>query len=434
MGTVYPRGRKLWIGFKDVNGKRCQEATEYFVGDEAKARKVLETVEARVAAGVAHGEKELGPLTVGRYQKTWLEDRRDRGLEDVKTDEGRLKHAAVLAPLVLSSVRPRHIRDLVRTLSAKIGTEKTDMAPRSVHHVYATLHTMFADAVADELIERNPCVLKRNELPKKRDKNPEWRESAVFTRNEVEQIISDDRIPEDRRVLDALLFLGCLRFGESAALRVRDYDPQAEPLGRLMVTKSYSTKKRSEKSVKTDQPRQMPVHPTLAKILGRWLLRGWQAMMGRPPRPDDLLIPSREGRNRNSNHMKRRFDQDLTRIGLRPRRQHDSRRTFISLAIADGGRPEILKWVTHGPPEGIMSVYTTLPWETLCEDVKKLRIAVREGVVVPIAKRAAALGGGDSFHYYKANYRDANDLDLQRFFSGADGTRTRGLRRDRPAL
>jgi hypothetical protein len=31
------------------------------------------------------------------------------------------------------------------------------------------------------------------------------------------------------------------------------------------------------------------------------------------------------------------------------RRQHDARRTFISIARADGARPDILRWATHGP-------------------------------------------------------------------------------------
>ena len=42
------------------------------------------------------------------------------------------------------------------------------------------------DAVVDELISSNPFVLKRGELSKKIDKNPEWRQKALFTREEVE--------------------------------------------------------------------------------------------------------------------------------------------------------------------------------------------------------------------------------------------------------
>ena len=54
--------------------------------------------------------------------------------------------------------------------------------------------------------------------------------------------------------------------------------------------------------------------------------------MGRPPRPEDLIVPSRRGNHRNVNHMGRRLHEDLERLGLRQRNQHDFRRTFISLA------------------------------------------------------------------------------------------------------
>ncbi len=45
-------------------------------------------------------------------------------------------------------------------------------------------------------------------------------------------------------------------------------------------------------SVKTEVPRRMPVHPTLAKILAAWRLGGWAEMMGRAPKADDLIVPN----------------------------------------------------------------------------------------------------------------------------------------------
>ena len=75
--------------------------------------------------------------------------------------------------------------------------------------------------------------------------------------------------------------------------------------------------------------------------------------------------------------MLKKFHQDLERIGLRTRRQHDARRTFISLALADGGRKDILRWITHGPEGDIVDLYTTLPWHTLCEEVARLEIRPR---------------------------------------------------------
>ncbi len=65
------------------------------------------------------------------------------------------------------------------------------------------------------------------------------------------------------------------------------------------------------------------------------------------------------------------FTEDLGRLGLRHRRHYDTRRTFISLGVAGGGRKDVLRWITHSPGD-IFDEYTTLPWETLCAEVAKL--------------------------------------------------------------
>jgi integrase len=101
--------------------------------------------------------------------------------------------------------------------------------------------------VVDELITSNPCVLKRGELPGKIDKDPTWRSGAVFTREEVERLISDERVPEDRRLFYAVAFLAGLRTGEVSALRWRAYDSEVERLRKLLVAASFNTRTRTEK-------------------------------------------------------------------------------------------------------------------------------------------------------------------------------------------
>jgi integrase len=107
------------------------------------------------------------------------------------------------------------------------------------------------------------------------DKDPEWRNEAVFTREVIETIISDARIPSDRQVVYALELLAGVRPGEAAALRWRHYDPMIRPLGKLLVAKSYNTRKNREKSTKTDAVKHVPVHPVLVAMLAEWKLGGW---------------------------------------------------------------------------------------------------------------------------------------------------------------
>jgi integrase len=320
--------------------------------------------------------------------ETWLERREASGVAAFLDEKTRLRSHVlpILGKIPIDDLRPRHVRDMVASLRAKKSRLGGVFGPRTVRHIYATLHHVLHDAVVDEILPANPCVLKRGELPKKADKDPTWRSGAVFIREEVESLISDERIPEDRRVLYALEFFTGMRCGEAAALPWRAYDPKPEPLGRLLVATSYDTRSRKVKGTKTDQPREVPVHPMLARVLASWKLSGWQRAFKRQPKPDDLVVPAREGGSRNVCYSLKTFHRDLEGLGLRKRRHYDTRRTFISLAQADGARKDVLRWVTHGPSGDVFDAYTTLPWATLCEAVGCLKVGVKEGKLVSIQK------------------------------------------------
>ncbi len=120
----------------------------------------------------------------------------------------------------------------------------------------------------------------------------------------------------------------------------------------------------------------MPVHPVLARLLAEWKRSGWPVMMLREPTADDLIVPSRRSSHRVKNHALLKFREDLTKLVMRWRRQHDLRRTFISLARADGARKDVLERVTHGSRGDIVDLYTELPWAVLCEEVAKIRLAL----------------------------------------------------------
>jgi integrase len=413
---VFARGSVLWIRYRDINGKWRNESTGCPVGHERQAEEALEKIEAHIAACRTPSVIAKGSMmTLRVWAKKWL-DARDT--ETMKDDKGRLDNhiLPVLGDLPLSELRPRHIRDFIDALKKKkkLGNLKKNgkrvecdelIAPRTVLHVYGTLRAMLNDAVADELIPTNPCILK-DELPEKKDKDRTWRRTAVFARDEVQAIISapSNKVPNDRRVMYAIMFLGAMRFGEAAAITWRDYDTKATPLGKLIIEKSYSSKTRQVKATKTDNPREMPVHPTLAKVLAEWKLEGFERFVGRKPKPEDLIVPALPNledkktgsvHSRNANHMLRRFHEDLERIGLRARRQHDARRTFISIARADGARADILRWATHGSTGSIVDDYTTLPWAALCEEVAKLQISLIEGKLIelPMAAAGTAFSG-----------------------------------------
>ncbi len=369
MGSLYVRGTKLWARYKDHRGKWVGAPTPYRAGEEEKARRFLAKLEAMTeATQTVNGGAGGGPVTVSRYAERWLGERRALGLAVGKGDDARLRRYAlpVLGVLRLDEVRPRHIRDLVLDLR-----KRGELAPRTIRHVYGVLATMFRAAIGDELVDATPCVLQRGVLPKKADKDPAWRATAIFTREEVEVLVSDTRVPQDRRVVYALKALAGLRHGEAATLRWRQYDPELEPLGAINLEKT-----------KTGVPRRVPVHPTLARVLAEWKLAGWERAYERPPGRDDLVVPARTMKSRDDSDAAHAFRHDLETLELRRRRAHDLRRTFITLALVDGARRDLLEVVTHGPRGDIISVYSTFPWPALCDEVSKLRISLREGQIL----------------------------------------------------
>ena len=395
MGCVFRRGNKLWIKFKDANGKWVRSSSGFDAGQEPLARALLVEVEAGLANRAATATIEAATATeptvptLADFAVGWLAEREARGVRTCKDERARLRNhiLPLLGSRRLDEIKVRDVRDLVA------GLRRGDLAPKTVRHVYDTLRGLYRDALEDEVVISTPCVLRKRTLPPLVDKDPTWRARAVYSKAEVEQLISDDRIPLDRRVIYALLGVGGLRTGEAAGLRWGRWDPDVRPLGRIEVVTSYDTGR-----TKTGKPRNVPVHPTLAAVLAEWKLSGWAAAVGRAPTADDLVVPVVNRARVRTNTMRkadlvwRDCQDDLDALGLRRRRVHDLRRAMISLARADGARKDLLEVVTHARRGDIVDVYTEFPWEVLCAEVAKLRIERRAAEIVEL--RAVAVAGG----------------------------------------
>ena len=193
MGGIYKRGNKLsvwWFTGKtdERTGKpeRGWAATGLDVGEEKEAKRALAVIEKRVARELATGVPE-GDLTVKANGEMWLKAREAAGKEGWKDDAHHLRlHVfPLVGKMLMKDVLTRHVRDAVRKLPTRISRRGTPLAPRTIHNIFGTMHTMFHDAVVDGEISVNPCVLKEEDLPDRVDQNPLWRNSAIFTREEV---------------------------------------------------------------------------------------------------------------------------------------------------------------------------------------------------------------------------------------------------------
>jgi integrase len=373
------RAKKGWLllRLKDETGAWVERSSGLLAtpdGWRAARRKLADLVERSRAREEATGS--TGPVTVRAWAKRWLKDRRVAGVRDADNDESRLELHVLpeLGERLLEDVQPRHLDGLAKAWAAALK------APRTRRNIYSVVKALFRDAKIAGLYDTpDPCILTHRQLGKVRDGPRFHRSEAVFTREELELLVRDERVPQDRRVWYALLGLGMLRTGEAAGLRWSKVQA-ADPLGRLVIDTSYDHGR-----TKTEDPRWMPAHQALAAILAEWKLGGWARALGRPPGPEDLVVPvtpepPRKGRvkepgsMRDKNYARKRMVRDLVKLELRHRRAHDLRRTGISLARSDGADKETLRWGTHAPPATVMDLYTTFEWQAVCREVAKLRL------------------------------------------------------------
>lgn len=369
MGSVYRRGKKLYFKVK-VDGVWRGICTEFVVGQERAAREMLDRLEERRAAGM-ESLGDFGPVSMQRFADAWIAQRKLH-VRTWKNDDAvlRLHVLPTLGAMKVDEIRPKHIVDLVMSWRTKPADER--LAPKSIYNAYSTVSALFRDAALEGLIEASPCKLTKRQLGPKVDKDPEWRQTALFTLAELELLISDDRVSMDRRVLYALEGIAGMRHGEAAGLLWRNVQLELAPLGMIYVANNYE-----HPMPKGDVCRPVPVHATLAAILAEWRLHGWARMMGRQPTPEDLVLPlppeaqSKHGRWRRKGYSYDRLEKDLVTLGLRHRRGHDLRRTMISLCRSAGANRDILRRATHKPPREVMEGYTSFEWDVVCAEVAK---------------------------------------------------------------
>ncbi len=353
-GGIRKRGAVWWIHYR-VDGERYFESAE--TGDERAARSLLAQRRREIREGTWKPPSERAvteTLTTRTFIEGWIEARRENGVRNWR-DESHWMKAYVLptiGDMPLKDVKRTHVRDLISALT-RGKSERTGKpySPRTILHVYRTLVTAFADAVLAEKITTSPCTLRtrKGELPRMRDADPKWRASAVYTRDEAETLLSSEDVPIDRRAMYGLMMLAGLRSSEATGRTWRDYDPTAEPLGRLTVaTQADGTD--ADRETKTGETRDVPVHPTLAALLAEWKLSGFPMMFGRHPRPGDPIVPSSVSprarlKFRSPSGVYEQLARDLKRLELRrvPSLRHAMRATFLSLLEIDGANMAIAR-------------------------------------------------------------------------------------------
>ena len=356
------------IRFRDASGRTVREAAGTSIADAVALRR-------RRMRAVGDGVYAVGAArTVAEYAANWAERRAAEGVRTA-VREGRILADHVvpyLGAMQLAALRPRDVAAWVRTMRAA----KT-LSPKSVRNTHGVLSAMLARARFDEIIADNPAkALPRGVLPD----NVRVRHVAAFSRDECERLISDERVPLDRRVLYAIGAFTGARLGEICGMRWADLDEAARPLRRWVLRTQWD-----RKPLKTGSPRDVPIHPELWRILSDWRRDGWEQLVCRSPRSEDFVVPRADATMLSTAAGAKAVHRHATLIGIETRAgagvrdAHSLRRAFITLARTDGAPVDLVERVTHNAKGTQIDCYTYFGWEALCAAVSALRLGRREG-------------------------------------------------------
>lgn len=370
------------IDYRDAHGRRRQEAAGSSI---AEAVALLTRRRREAAEGALPDERGTGALTLSAYAVTCFGLRAEKGVRTVHRERQLFRDHCEphLGAMRLDAIQPRDVERWIDTLT-RSGT----LSPKSILNTHGVLGAVLQRARFDGVIQSNPARdLPRGVLPR----NVRRREVGSWTRAEVETLISDERIPEDRRVAYAIASFSGARLGEIAGLRWRDLDTKAEPLWRWALRSQYDGVE-----LKTERPRDVPIHPELRRVLAAWKVEGWPRYMTRHPRPDDFVVPRPDGTVHSDNSLgSKSVERHCAIVGVDKtgRDFHSFRRFFVTHARTDGAREMFLERVTHNAAGTMLDRYTYAGWAELCEAVTCLRLTVRRAgvaVVVPLARASGA--------------------------------------------
>jgi integrase len=305
-----------------------------------------------VAEGRYVARARSGDISVAKWVDIWCAERTNR---DAAHDAQRLRDHVV--PEV-GKIRLRDVRsaDMVRLIGA---LKSKGLSPKMVRNVWGSARTLFRDAAVQELLPRDPCVLKRGVLPKVPRKRRE-----IYETSDVTTLLTDERVTAETRVWCALAFYLGLRKGEVCGLRWSDWDAVAKPLGAMSIVRQYQ-----DRPLKTDEERRVPVHPHLAAILDEWQRVGFELWHARKPRSGDPIVPRPDGKAMTESMAYKRFMAACEATGVRGRTVHSGRHTFITAARRGGAPQDMIEVLTHNAKGTMVDHYTHWEWEPLCRVV-----------------------------------------------------------------
>ncbi len=337
-GTVrqLPSGR--WQArYRDPESNRMTSAPVRFA-TKVDAGRWLSSVETDIARG-RWVQPEAGRVTLTDFAEQWLTDHPGLRPRTRENYDGmlRLHILPTLGGVELARVTPSSVR---RWHAELVKADRLSGA--TIAKCYRLLHAMFATAVADELIVRNPCVIKGASSDRSGER-------PVASLPDVLQLA--EAIGPRYRALVLTATMTGLRLGELLALRRRNVDLLHGNVSVLEQLYELADGRQQFGPPKSDAGRRtVALPPQLVSELEGHLARFSQ------PGPDGLVFTSSEGfAVRRGNFRKRVWAPAAKASGLEHLRFHDLRHTGNTLAAATGASTrELMSRMGHASPRAAL--------------------------------------------------------------------------------
>jgi len=297
----------------------------------------LDSVTAAIETGT-YVDPKAGNCALGEYAETWLS--RQVQLKP----STRSRYTAIVRRHIVPAFGSVPLAKLERSAVAAWVLDLVDagLAAPTVRHAHRILHMILNTAVDDGRLVRNPAS--RVKLPRDRR-----REKRFLSHAEVAALA--DAAGPDRLIILVLAYCG-LRFGELAALRVRNVDPLRR---RLFIEESVTEVDGAMifGTPKSHQCRSVPVSRSLIDALA-------EACVGKS-RADLVFTAPRGGVLMLRNWRRRVFDPALAAAGLGELTPHELRHTAASLAVAAGANVKaVQRMLGHASAAMTLDVYSGL--------------------------------------------------------------------------
>ena len=333
MSSIAKRPDGRWRArYRDPAGA---EHARYFAR-KVDAQQWLDSVATSVQTGT-YVHPKAGQATVGEYAAIWLTRQ-----VHLKAST-RSRYSAIVRVHIEQEFGTTPLAKLDRSaVSAWIVDLLDDgIAGPTVRHIHRVLYMILNSAIDDAKIARNPAA--RIKLPRDRS-----RDKRFLTHDEVQRLAAAG--PDSLAVL-VLAYCG-LRFGELAALRVRNVDPIRR---RLQIEESATEVDgvMAFSTPKSHQCRSVPVPRSLTDDI---------ATACAVKQPGDLVFTAPKGGVLWLRNWRRRvFDPAVAAAGLGELTPHELRHTAASLAVAAGANVKaVQRMLGHASAAMTLDVYSGL--------------------------------------------------------------------------